>query len=290
MRQTAKIAIMTILAVMLMTPAAQAATLDANQRALLRMINTKRIEKGVKPLKWGFRIERAAERHSVDMATKAYMAHRSPSGATLTRRLKHSGISRWTRAAENITTAASERAAYNRWLGNSSNRRKMLDARYTHIGIGVTEGGDKGNVYTLNLVQNPRLKKGIPAAAKNILNLVNAERSKVGASPLKWGYALAKAGQLHSRDMMDHRYFSHTSQDGRGVTGRLAEVGIKGWWSAGENIAGAGSSTRAFEQWMNSNGHRRNMLNPSFTHVGIGIATDGAFSIFTMDLVEYRAR
>ncbi len=290
MARIARITILAIISLLIMAPAAFAETLDTDQRNLFNMINAKRQEKNIKALKWGFRIERAAERHSEDMAAKAYMAHRSPSGATLTKRLKHSGISRWTRAAENITTSGTERAAYNKWLGSGTTRAKMLDPKYTHVGIGIAEGGAKGNIYTMNLLRNPKLKKSIPAAAKSVLDLVNAERSKVGAPPLKWGYTLAKAGRLHSKDMLANEYFSHTSHDGRGVTARLADVGISSWWSVGENIAGTSSGARAFELWMDSDGHRRNMLNPDYTHTGIGIASEGSFSMFTMDLVEYRAR
>ncbi len=270
-----------------MVPAAFAQTLDTDQRTLLNKINAKRQEKGIKALKWGFRIQRAAERHSEDMATKAYMAHTSPSGTTLTRRLKDSGISRWSRAMENITSAGSARAAYNKWLGSSTTRAKMLDPKYTHVGIGIAEGGAKGQVFTLNLVANPKPKNSMSVDGRTILDLLNAERAKVGAPALSWGYRLAASGRFHSKDMLTNQYFSHVSQDGRRLSDRLRQSSVSGWTRAGENIAGTNSAERAFELWMKSDSHRRNMLDSKYTNVGVGYAKDGSFKMFTMDLVAY---
>ena len=287
MTRVAKITILTIITLLVMAPAAFAQTIDTDQRTLLKMINAKRQEKGVKALKWGFRIQRAAERHSEDMATKAYMAHTSPSGATLARRLKDSGISRWSGATENITSAGNARAAYNKWLGSSTTRAKMLDSKYTHVGIGITDGGAKGQVFTLNLVANPKLKNSMSVDGRTILNLLNAERAKVGAPALKWGYKLAATGRLHSKDMLTNQYFSHTSEDGSRLSDRLRKSSVSGWTRAGENIAGTSSADRAFGLWMESGSHRKNMLDPSYTNVGVGYAADGSFKMFTMNLVAY---
>jgi len=278
---------MTIISLLIMAPAVFAETLDTDQRALLDMINVKRQEKGVKALQWGFRIERAAARHSEDMAAKAYMAQTSPSGTSLTRRLKNSGISRWSRATANITSAGSARAAYNKWLGSGVTRAKMLDPKYTHVGIGIVEGGAKGQVFTLNLVADPKLKNSMSVNGRTILDLLNAERAKVGAPALGWGYRLAAAGRLHSKDMLTNQYFSHVSRDGRRLIDRLRQGNVTGWTRAGENLAGTNSAERAFELWMESDSHRRNMLDPKYTNVGVGYAQDGSFKMFTMDLVAY---
>lgn len=87
-------------------------------------------------------------------------------------------------------------------------------------------------------------------------------------TPLKFDCRLWKASQLHSQDMADQNYFSHTSLDGRSPWQRAQEQGIS---ANGENIA-AGRSTAAgvLDQWKGSNGHCHNMMNPGFTLFAIG--------------------
>lgn len=266
---------------------AHAADLKPDQKVLLQLINEKRAEKGAKPLKWGLKIEKAAMRQSRDLAEKATMTQQSP--GNLEKRLKDSGLSKWDHAEENVAGAKTARAAYNVWLKTSGSRTKMLSARHSHVGIGVAETAG-GKVYTLDLVQNPRAGATIPEVAKKILSLLNAERAKVGAAPLKWGPKLAVVAGKHSQDMLGKNYFSHKSQDGRTLVDRLREGGVTGWTRAGENIAGTSTGVRAFELWMNSASHHENMLDPKYTTVGIGIATDGAFSMYTMNLTAYPAR
>jgi uncharacterized protein YkwD len=268
---------------LIMAPSAFATT--QQQRVLFKTINHKRQKIGAGNLKWTSRIEQAAKKHSNDMAAKAYLAHRSPNGGTLANRLKDNGVVRWNAAAENIVSAPNAKAALTKWLGSAGNRRKMLNKRYTHIGIGIADGGPEGKVYTLNLVQNPKLKKTIPTEAAKIVKLLNAKRREIGARPLHWRFDLANVAKRHSADMINNNYFSHRSLDGRSLVDRLFEGNIRGWNRAGENIAGTNSGERAFELWMNSDSHRENMLDPKYERVGVGIAGNGSFEMFTMDLI-----
>ena len=119
---------------------------------------------------------------------------------------------------------------------------------------------------------------GIAAAAQATLCLLNRERASRGLAPLRENALLRTASLAHSRDMVTAGYFEHTAADGRTVQDRLRAIGYVGGRTAstGENIAygvGAKSSPAAIVRlWMNSTGHREDILRPAFTEIGIGIA------------------
>jgi uncharacterized protein YkwD len=103
-----------------------------------------------------------------------------------------------------------------------------------------------------------------------ILTLVNQERAAQNLYSLSWDTELYDAAHSHSVDMATNNYFSHTSQDGRTFSDRIQAAGYQ-WSAAGENIA-AGYSTleAAMNGWMNSDGHRANILNSSYCDLGVG--------------------
>ena len=110
--------------------------------------------------------------------------------------------------------------------------------------------------------------------AAQVLALVNDERAKVGCKALTEDKRLDTAAQLHSDDMSKNSYFSHTSQDGRSFVDREHNAGYPN--PGGENIAeGYTSAAAVMDGWMHSDGHRRNILDCSFTTIGIGVTTTG---------------
>ncbi len=106
-----------------------------------------------------------------------------------------------------------------------------------------------------------------------LLALINQERQNQGLAPLTMNAALREAARAHSRDMACNGFFSHTGSDGSSPADRVTRYGYS-FSYLGENIyAGSGpynSPQAAFQAWMNSTGHRENMLSPNFVHVGIG--------------------
>jgi uncharacterized protein YkwD len=105
-----------------------------------------------------------------------------------------------------------------------------------------------------------------------VLELINQERAKNGLPALKRQSQLDSAARKHSADMACNNYFSHTGLDGSAPWDRMAREGYSYSW-AGENIA-AGYSTAesVVTGWMNSSGHRANILSTNFTEIGIGYA------------------
>ncbi|MEL5954629.1 CAP domain-containing protein [Streptomyces sp. CLV115] len=108
------------------------------------------------------------------------------------------------------------------------------------------------------------------AAQSAVLALVNQERAKVGCSPLTASSSLASLAQDFSEDMAARGFFDHTDPDGRSPWDRASKAGIPGL--AGENIArGQANAQAVMESWMNSDGHRANILNCDYKTLGVGV-------------------
>jgi uncharacterized protein YkwD len=108
-----------------------------------------------------------------------------------------------------------------------------------------------------------------------VIELINTERVNSGLSPLNPQEQLVSAAQLHSADMGCYNYFSHTGLDGSDVGSRTQRQGYN-WSSVGENIAaGYSSPTDVVAGWMNSPGHKANILSADYTEIGVGYAFGG---------------
>ncbi len=113
-----------------------------------------------------------------------------------------------------------------------------------------------------------------------ILRLVNKERKSGGycgetfyqaAKDLKWNKELEQVAIMHSKDMFNRIYFDHASPEGKKVQDRV-EVVDYSWIYLGENLAyGAITEVEVVQEWMSSPGHCRNILNPNFTEMGVGV-------------------
>jgi len=105
-----------------------------------------------------------------------------------------------------------------------------------------------------------------------MLARVNAERRKAGVPALKSNPKLDAAAQRHAGDMLARAYFAHESPEGKTVRERARAAGYD-WRAIGENIAeGQLSVAEVMETWMNSPGHRRNILDKGFKELGVGLA------------------
>ena len=112
---------------------------------------------------------------------------------------------------------------------------------------------------------------------KEVVRLVNEERRSRGLSELTHDWQLARVARYKSEDMKENNYFSHTSPTYGSPFQMMKSFGIS-YRSAGENIAmGYKTPEAVVEGWMNSSGHRANILNASFTHIGVGYVKDGNY-------------
>jgi uncharacterized protein YkwD len=114
-----------------------------------------------------------------------------------------------------------------------------------------------------------------------VLRLTNAERAKGGCSPLAPDAQLHTAALGHSSDMAAKNYFSHTSQDGRTFMDRIRAAGFTGGSGWAENIAmGQPTPASVVTAWMNSSGHRANIMNCKYTLLGVGAAKNAKGQIY----------
>ncbi|MFI9718166.1 sigma-70 family RNA polymerase sigma factor [Streptomyces sp. NPDC052396] len=118
---------------------------------------------------------------------------------------------------------------------------------------------------------SPTVDDASGSLAQQVIALVNAERGKVGCSPVRNNSQLAAAAQRHSDDMAARNFFDHTNPDGQGPGERITAAGYQ-WSTYGENIAyGQATPASVMDSWMHSPGHRANILNCSFKDLGVGI-------------------
>lgn len=126
----------------------------------------------------------------------------------------------------------------------------------------------------------PGMKITIPSQAPGrafeleVVRLVNIERAKYGLKPLQENWELSRVARYKSEDMSSKGYFSHTSPTYGSPFTMMRNFGIR-YSTAGENIAmGQRSAAEVMNGWMNSPGHRQNILNANFTQIGVGYATN----------------
>lgn len=107
-----------------------------------------------------------------------------------------------------------------------------------------------------------------------VIRLVNAERTKAGLAPLKANWELSRIARYKSTDMMEKNYFSHTSPTYGSPFQMITDFGLT-YAAAGENIAmGQKTPADVMKGWMNSSGHRANILNSTYTEIGVGLASN----------------
>ncbi|TCN24856.1 CAP domain-containing protein [Mesobacillus foraminis] len=117
----------------------------------------------------------------------------------------------------------------------------------------------------------------ISAYEKKVIDLTNQERAKNGLKPLTLDTELSKVAREKSKDMQAKGYFSHTSPTYGSPFDMMKKFGIS-YKAAGENIAmGQKTPEEVVQAWMNSEGHRKNILNANFTHIGVGHVAEGNY-------------
>jgi uncharacterized YkwD family protein/spore coat assembly protein SafA len=115
---------------------------------------------------------------------------------------------------------------------------------------------------------------------EEVVRLVNIERGKQGLGSLKMNWELARVARLKSEDMAIKRYFDHQSPTYGSPFDMMKSFGIK-YLNAGENIAkGQKTAADVMKGWMNSPGHKANILNANYTEIGVGVAKDSSGTIY----------
>jgi uncharacterized YkwD family protein len=113
--------------------------------------------------------------------------------------------------------------------------------------------------------------------AQQVIELTNNERRKNGLPPLNADVSLSKVAQTKTNDMNSKHYFSHTSPTYGSPFDMMRDFGVT-YKSAGENIAmGQTTAQQVVTSWMNSEGHRKNILSSNYTNIGVGYTSNGNY-------------
>ena len=134
-------------------------------------------------------------------------------------------------------------------------------------------------IYPSQVIKIPNLAE-VKALEKAVITLVNQERAKQGLAPLSHNWQLSRVARYKSEDMRDKNYFSHTSPTYGSPFTMMKNFGIR-YMAAGENIAmGQQTAAAVMSSWMNSPGHRSNILSKSFTEIGVGVAKSKSGTLY----------
>ena len=132
-------------------------------------------------------------------------------------------------------------------------------------------------IYPGQVINIPTVPLSVIEFENEVIRLVNELRKSNGLNTLKYDWQLSRVARYKSEDMQKNKYFSHTSPTYGSPFTMMKNFGIS-YKTAGENIAKGYSTPKAVvDAWMNSPGHRANILNASFTHIGVGYVSSGNY-------------
>lgn len=132
-------------------------------------------------------------------------------------------------------------------------------------------------IYPGQVLTIPGKDTTVEAYEAEVIRLVNEIRVQYGLQPLKTNWELSRVARYKSQDMVDNHYFSHTSPTYGSPFQMMKAFGLS-YRTAGENIAyGQRTPQEVVNAWMNSSGHRANILNSSYTQIGVGYVANGNY-------------
>jgi len=237
---------------------------------VFELVNLQRANHGLPPLAWHGALATVARGHSADMHRNNFVGHTGSDGSTIRQRIERGGITN-TRGLSGIISRGwtTPGSAVESWMTSPGNRAIVLCTESTHIGVGYIDA-----YWSVKLIRlDPLLS---PAAVREfelrVLELTNRERANRGLPPLIWHENLASVARGHSLDMQRNNFMAHEGSDGSEPWDRIERGGIGNWRTASENVAAGQLTPEAVvADWMNSPGHRANILCQEVTHLGVGL-------------------
>ena len=252
----------------------------ALRQELLIRLNVERTAAGVPPLRLAEPLDRVAQENAEELRETEGAVFDENAIPKIQRRLRRAGYHAhgW---HQEFAAGPDEPAVLVTWLKEKYPEafRSLLNGDYQEVGIGVSEiRGTPLYTFFLAWRESESFARQTAALANpeqvrsEMLARANAERSAAGLPPLALDARLCAAAQRHAEDMLLRSYYNHVSPDGGGPAERVRRSGYAARLVA-ENIArGPVSVNEAMDNWMASEDHRRNLLHPGFTNLGIGVA------------------
>ncbi|MET9356656.1 CAP domain-containing protein [Streptomyces sp. NPDC006617] len=247
----------------------------ADPDGFLDLVNSARAAAGSPAVRTDPRLRSAARAHTAAMAAAGTLSVEPRDGVSVHQRVVSAGFAYLT-AGEHLVSGPRTPAEFVAYcLGAERTRRTLHDTAFTHAGWAYVTGGPSGDTYWTVLWAVPLTPDGLARTTAEVVGLTNRERAGAGLPALAVDARLTAAAQAHSADMVARDFYSHTDPDGGEPWDRAAAAGARRR-TVGENIAcGQRSPAEVVEGWMNSPGHRANILKAGFTHIGVGLAGGG---------------
>lgn len=241
----------------------------------LALVNSARSAAGSRPVAADARLVSAARAHAAAMSAADALSVETRDGVSVHQRVVRAGYAYLT-VGEHLVSGPRTPAEFVTYcLRSERTRRTLHEAAFTHAGWACAADGPSGDTYWTVLWAVPLTPDGLARTTAEVVDLTNRERARAGLAALAVDPRLTAAAQAHSADMVARDFYSHTDPDGGKPWDRAAAAGAARR-TVGENIAcGQRSPADVVEGWMNSPGHRANILKADFTHIGIGLAGGG---------------
>ncbi|NEC84507.1 CAP domain-containing protein [Streptomyces sp. SID12501] len=241
----------------------------------LTLANSARAAAGSPPVALDARLCAAARAHAAAMASAGRLGTESQDGTSVHQRVTATGYTYLTVGEHLVSGPRTPEEFVDYCLRTEQARRTLHDPAFTQVGLAYVTGSRTGDTYWTALWARPLMPGDLARTAAEVTELTNRERTRAGLPPLATDALLTRAAQAHSTDMVVRAFYSHTGPDGSQPWDRAAAAGSTRR-TIGENIAcGQRSAAEVVEGWMNSPGHRANILKREFTHIGIGFAGGG---------------
>ena len=159
--------------------------------------------------------------------------------------------------------------------------KELLAANPQVINSSLISPGQIINIPSVtNVPSTPNVSNDMRSLEIEVIRLVNIERAKVGRSALIENNKISNIARIKSQDFIKNNYFSHNSPTYGSPFDMLKSFGIT-YTAAGENIAnGQRTAAEVMNSWMNSSGHRANILNSAYNQIGVGVAKNKNGNLF----------
>jgi uncharacterized protein YkwD len=270
-----------LLALAALLPSTGQVAAQDSRGEILRRLNEERQRLGAPPLRLVRPLNEVAQDHAEEIARSGQVRLQRGSEKEVDAWMKQAGYNahRW---VESVTATKDDfdRIVREWRSGDHSAWGSLKDPEVRDVGIGLARMRGVPLYTFLFAVPEAehfnRATSGLRDADEvrdEMLAEVNALRRKAGASPLRLSRDLQQSAQAHAQDMLARGYFAHKSPSGTTVRERSRKAGYA-WKTIAENIAeGQTSVDEVVTTWMGSPGHRKNILNPDFRDLGIGLVT-----------------
>jgi uncharacterized protein YkwD len=264
------------------TPPRKPVDPEVVRRDLAILLNSEREQAGAPPLAPSAALQQVAQARAEEIKAKGGLPDEAAAMALfrkVTGQLAKAGYSShgW---AESVTTAPfGLEAAVAAWKKEDPTYAQALHVDYQHVGVGISELG--GHPLYVFLFAWPRSEfyaretaslVDPEAVRQEMLERVNTVRRGIGLNPLALDPRLSAAAQAHAQDMLTRTYYNHVSPEGTTPRLRVQRAGFAADIVAENIAAGHTSVADALGAWLHSSDHRRNLLEPRLTHIGIGMA------------------